>query len=93
MQQEVTFAVSADQISCAMEDETIVLHIGSGTYYGLNDVAATVWNLLQQRPHTLDEICAQIGREYEVDSERCRSDLRELFEQLATAGLVELRNT
>ncbi len=91
MQAETLLAVGADQICCPLDDEIIVLHIVTGTYYGLKDVAAAVWKLLQERPRTFAEICAQITREYDVDDTRCQTDLRELVAQLTTAGLIELQ--
>ncbi len=88
---EALLAVSADQICCTLDDEIIVLQIATGTYYGLKEVAAAVWKLLQERPHTFAEICSRIGREYDVDCARCETDLRELVAQLSTAGLIELK--
>ncbi len=40
-----------------VKDETVILDMGSGTYYGLDGVGARVWELLEQ-PKRFAELCA-----------------------------------
>ncbi|MGH9602339.1 MAG: PqqD family protein [Terriglobales bacterium] len=85
-----TVVAVSDQISCTLEDEAVVLHLGKGVYYGLNPVGATVWNALQQ-PKTVGELVEIVTREFEVEAIRCEGDLLELLERLEDAGLIEVR--
>ena len=83
--------VAKNQTSSNVGDETIVLNLKSGGYYGLNTVAVTVWNLIQE-PKTVKEIRDAIIEEYEVESEECEQDLFVLLEELSVAGLIEVKN-
>ena len=80
---------SPEQVSCDLDGETVLLNLKSGTYYGLNAVAARVWGLLQQ-PRTAAEVCAAVTDRYAVDPDRCRRDVEALLEKLVAEGLVEV---
>jgi hypothetical protein len=84
------FVVSPDQVSCDLGGEAAILHLKSAIYYGLDPVGARVWDLLRT-PKTLAEIRDAIVAEYEVDSETCERDLRDLLEKLAAERLIEIR--
>ena len=82
---------SPNQIACDMGDETVVLDLGTGTYYGLDVVAARVWTLLEQ-PTPLRVIHETIVSEYDVDSENCQRDILAFLERMQAMGLVEIRS-
>ena len=79
------------QASCTLDDEAVILDFRSGTYYGLNEVGARVWQLIEQ-PRTLDELVRTICAEYEVDPGPCREDLIGLLRNLEQAGLIKLEH-
>ena len=85
-----TVVAVSDQVSCTLEDEAVVLHLGKGMYYGLNPVGATVWNALQQ-PKTIAELVAIVTGEFDVEEARCEGDLLTLLGELEDAGLIEVR--
>src|SRR5438477_9116302 len=74
---------------CDLGAEAAVLHLGSGLYYGLNDVGARVWELIQE-PRRVHDLADTILREYEVDRPRCEKDLATFLSALAAAGLIEV---
>lgn len=78
-----------ENVSCDLAGEAIILNMRSGTYYGLNAVGATVWNLLSSQ-RSIGELCAAVIDEYEVEREQCEDDLIRLVRQLAERGLVRL---
>lgn len=82
---------SREQVSCDVGDETVVLNLKDGVYYGLNAVAASVWKSIQQE-RTVAEIRDALVNEYEVDPNACMEDVLILLAQLATWRLVETRN-
>jgi hypothetical protein len=75
--------------SCRLGSESVVLDIDQGKYFGLNDVAARVYELLE-RPHALAELRDAIVAEYEVAPETCESDVRLLLRELLDLGLIEM---
>ena len=44
-----------EQVSCDLLGEAVILDLRKGIYYGLNEVGAQVWALIQQ-PRTISEI-------------------------------------
>jgi len=45
---ESIVVVSKDQISCDLAGEAAILELKSGTYFGLDEIGATVWNVIVQ---------------------------------------------
>ncbi len=74
-----------------MGDEVAILHLKAGIYYGLDGVGARVWSLIREA-RAVREIREVLVSEYEVDPDRCESDLITLLQRLADEGLIEVRN-
>jgi hypothetical protein len=70
-------------------EETVILDLNSGTYFGLNPVGARIWQLLAEGK-TLGEICMALQDEYEVEPARLQSDIGDLLKSLAAQGLVSV---
>ena len=88
---DATVVAVKDQVSCVVGEESVILHLKDGKYYGLNAVGATVWNLIQ-KPRTVEELQETVLREYEVGSAECERDLLGLLESLVKVGLIEVRS-
>jgi hypothetical protein len=84
-----TLVASSRQVSTNVEGESVILNFDEGVYYGLDEVGARVWELLQS-PVTFAAIRERLLAEYEVEPDRCERDLRSLLGELAEAGLVEV---
>jgi hypothetical protein len=80
---------SKENVSCALGEEAAILHIRSGVYYGLDPVGAHVWKLLAQ-PRSVRDLQAAILEEYDVEPEKCESDLVMLLQRLHAEGLIEI---
>ena len=79
------------QISCDLEGEAVILHLDEGVYYGLNEVGAKVWTLLQT-PRTVSTIRDALMQHYDVQPDDCTRDLLDLLNRLMDWKLIELRN-
>jgi hypothetical protein len=80
-----------DQVSSDLGEEVVILHLKNGVYYGLDEVGARIWNLIQE-PKAVNEIRDVLLDEYEVEPESCERDLLALLEELAAENLVEVRD-
>ncbi|HUT02979.1 MAG TPA: PqqD family protein [bacterium] len=69
-------------------EETVVLGADLEHYFGLNSVAARVWQLLET-PMTVNAICSVLLTEFEVDRPTCESQTLELIERLSQECLIE----
>ena len=84
-----TVVAVKEQASCNLAEEVVILNLKAGVYYGLNPVAARIWNLIQE-PKTVHEIRNAILEDYDVDPDRCEGDLLELLRDLAAKELIEV---
>jgi len=86
-----TIVAAKDQLSCDLGGEVAILNTKKGVYYGLDPIGARIWNLIQQ-PRSVNELCEAILQEYDVEPERCESDLLVLLQKLQSEGLVEVKD-
>ena len=80
---------SRDQIACNLDGGTAILHLGSGTYYELNETGTFVWESLRH-PARVAELHAALLRRYDVTPDQCARDLWALLEAVAAEGLIEV---
>ncbi|RQG89295.1 PqqD family protein [Natrarchaeobius halalkaliphilus] len=85
----MTVVATDDHLATSIECETVILQLESGTYYGLNEVASHLWDLLQE-PRTVAELHDELCTTYDVSAERCRRDVESTLTNLADIDLVEL---
>lgn len=83
-------AAAPEQISSDLAGEAVILQLKTGIYYGLNEVGARIWELVQ-RPRTVSSLRDTILSEYEVDLETCMQDLRMVLHALAEAELLVIQ--
>ena len=74
-------------IQAEVDGELVALHIDKGTCYGFNVTATRIWSLIEQ-PRRFSELKQILLGEYDVDSETCETQLREMIEELERDGLV-----
>ena len=70
-----------------LDGEIIILDVPSGRYFGINDVGAVVWGLLDGT-RDRDAIVDAVTAEFDVDRDTAAADLDALLDQLVDAGLV-----
>ena len=78
----------SDQLLTTMVDgELIALSIENGACYGLDAIGTRIWDLLAD-PRSLDSLCEQLTREFEVDAAVCRQEAVGFLERLRAEGIV-----
>lgn len=68
-------------------EESVMLDLANGMYFGLDPVGARIWQLLQEGK-TIAETCDAMMLEYEVSRERIEGDVAALVDQLVANGLI-----
>lgn len=84
----IRYRRSADALFADVGDDVVALQAERGFAYGMEGVTASVWQRLGE-PVTLDELVAGLRGDYDVDEQRCRSEVRRLLDQMVGEGLVE----
>ena len=75
-----------------LDGESVLLHLGSGQYFGLDEVGTLIWQLLVEGC-SLDEIEERIVAEYDASAEEVENDVLRIVEELTRNGLVEIKRT
>ena len=86
---DAAVVVTADQLSTRLGEEIVILGLRDSVYYGLSDVGARIWALIQT-PRTVDEILSALVAEYEVATTDAAAGLDRLLRELETRGLVAI---
>ncbi len=80
--------VSADVVHRLIGEETVLLNLETGHYYGLDPVGSRIWELLSEHG-SLATAFETLSAEFEVAPEQLRQDLILLTQELCDKRLVE----
>ena len=80
-------AVSTDVVAREVGEETMLLNLASGTYFGLDPVGGRFWQLLEEGKSATEARDALL-QQYDVAPEELDRDLEKLLADLAAHGLV-----
>jgi hypothetical protein len=86
-----TIVATEEALSCNIKGEVVILNLATGVYYGLNNVGAFIWELLNS-PRTVEMITEAVLREFDVDRERCERDVLKLLSEMAGNKMVKVSN-
>ena len=84
-----TIARTTRHVSADLGEEVILLHLENGLYFGLENVGARIWKLLQ-KPIKVSEIERALQEEYDVDPDTCHAEVVSLLDRLVDENLVEV---
>ena len=76
-------AVLARQVG----EETVMLDLAKGTYFGLDPVGARIWKLLGEGK-TVAQVCDSMMSEYQVSRDDIERDVLALVEELERRGMI-----
>ncbi|MBK8725027.1 MAG: PqqD family protein [Holophagaceae bacterium] len=84
---DLPLARATAPLAADLEDETVLMSLETGSYYGLEGTARRIWTLLET-PRTLAALAEQLAAEYDVTPERCAEEIRPFIEELRREGLL-----
>jgi hypothetical protein len=80
---------SEGALSTPVGAEVVVIRIGDDAqYFGLRGGAARMWELIQERTHTIDDMVAAMLAEFEVGEAELRQDVEATLSSLESRGLI-----
>lgn len=85
LQNRVT--VCDDVVFRALGEESVILSLDTGMYFGLDPVGTRIWTLLPDRD--LAEVAAMIQQEFDAELPQIQEDVLTLVEQLIAKRLVQ----
>ena len=72
-----------------LDNETVLIDMKTGVYFGLNAVGTRVWQLVAEH-RALARVLDVMLDEYQVDRDVLENDLLDLSRRLRDAGLCEV---
>ena len=88
MNLDTILSIPPQGMSRLVDDDTVLLDLESGMYFGLDGVGKKIWDSVVEG-RSIGEITAIITAEYEVDEARAQADVVEFAGDLVERGLLE----
>ena len=81
--------ISPDVLFQEVSGETVLLDLNSESYFGLDETATRIWQLLQQEGE-LQQVLETMLSEFDVSAEQMEKDLIQHLSELESSGLVSV---
>ena len=78
-------------VICEIEGGSALLDLNSSKYFKLNETASLLWQIIQGKPSSVDEIREGIMAEYDVDATQCDADVKAILGVFEKSGLIVRR--
>jgi hypothetical protein len=76
-------------LSTELDQETVLMSIDAGAYYGLEGPARSIWEILET-PLTFSALVDRLVEEYQVSPETCAADLERFLSEMVREGLLRV---
>jgi hypothetical protein len=84
---QTRLAPSPDAVESRVGDETVLLHLKSGVYFGLDAMGTRIWTLLKEGLAPA-EICARIADDHDVALDTVEADTRRFLGELKDNAII-----
>ena len=84
---DTKLSIPPQVMSRLVDDETVLLDLASGMYFGLDGVGKRIWESISEGA-SLAEAAAVIAAEYEVDESQALADILKFTGDLVDRGLL-----
>jgi hypothetical protein len=91
MKLDATFTIPHSVLSRLVGDETVILELETGAYFGLDPVGAHIWALIGKEK-SFGELCEIMVKEYEVEHDRLERDIEALVAELTKRRLITVKD-
>lgn len=78
-----------DILFASIDNDKVMVDVARSAYFGLNEVAGEIWELLAE-PLTPAEICAALLERFEVDAATCQGETLAVLERMLRLNLVHV---
>lgn len=87
MQPDTKLSIPPQVMSRLVGDETVLLNLETGLYFGLDGVGKRIWESIAEGIN-LEQVAAVIVNEYDVDEVQANTDVIEFASDLVERGLL-----
>lgn len=86
---ETVVVQSREPVAVEVDRTIVMMGLEQGKYYGLEGVGGRIWALMES-PRTVQELCAALAREYDVEPATCLNDVTGFLAELVQENLVRI---
>jgi len=80
--------LAKEVLSSKIDEEIVLLAVDAESYLSLDPVGSRIWELLSEKPSTVDELADRLMEEYEVDRGTCLNDVQAFIDDMAARKLI-----
>jgi len=77
------------QVSTIVDGVTVLMNVGNGKYYRLDEIGTRIWALIE-KPATVGTVCDRLVQEYQVERATCEADVMALLDGLLDSSLINV---
>lgn len=81
--------LNQELLQSEIDGETIMMSIDNGKYYGLNNVASRIWEIIKDEP-VYSEIIEKLLEEYNIDKDQCEEETTVFLESLIEKKIIKI---
>ncbi|MCB0114738.1 MAG: PqqD family protein [Caldilineaceae bacterium] len=85
---QVQFQVDENVLFQTVVDEAVLLNLNDNHYYGLDDIATRMWELIIEHGN-VEDVIHQMLQEYAVDEATLRRDFAALMAEMEARELIK----
>lgn len=78
-----------DVLETEIDDQTVMMDIEQGTYFGLDPTGSQIWALLAE-PMVISDLCDRLTEEFDVSREQCEQQVMNFLGSLLDRGLLQI---
>ncbi len=77
-------------IYSAIDNETVMMSIEQDEYYGLDEIATRIWNILEE-PHSSSEIIDILAPDYDIDRKQMEHDVTSFLGEMVAGKILYIK--
>ncbi len=89
MSSALVYSCGEDVLETKIDEEIVLMSLGKGEYFSLDEVGSRIWELLKSKPLDIDSLCRALQEEYEINSATCRSETQAFLTTMVGNMLIE----
>jgi len=78
-----------DVLDTEIDDQTVMMDIEQGSYFGLNETATRIWAMLAE-PMVIGDLCNRLTEQFDVPREQCEQQVVAFLGSLLDRGLLQI---
>ena len=82
--------IAGEFVETEIDGESILMHINTGSFFGMKDTSLVIWKLLDKYEDT-DDITSALLELYSASREDCENDVKKFILDIDRAGFVVVK--